>query len=142
MLSGGLGAGKTQFAQGFAQGLGIREPVVSPTFNIVLTYPQGRVPLYHFDLYRLEAPDQLEDIAFFETVEGDGASLIEWGELFPDDMPDDHLQVSLTVEAGNARTIEVAGTGPRGVQLAQQWAGAVQKAQAARGQSNARPQAN
>ena len=83
VLEGDLGAGKTQFVQGVAAGLGIRDQVTSPTFNILLSYPEGSLPLYHFDLYRLEHPDELEDIGYFETIDGDGASFVEWGEKFP-----------------------------------------------------------
>ena len=85
VLSGDLGAGKTQFVQGVAVGLGVRDQVTSPTFNILLTYPAGSLPLYHFDLYRLEEADELEDIGYYETIDGDGASFVEWGEKFPDD---------------------------------------------------------
>ena len=67
VLSGDLGAGKTQFVQGVAAGLGVRDQVTSPTFNILLTYPAGSLPLYHFDLYRLEEADELEDIGYYET---------------------------------------------------------------------------
>ena len=83
VLSGDLGAGKTQFVQGVAAGLGVRDQVTSPTFNILLTYPAGSLPLYHFDLYRLEEADELEDIGYYETIDGDGASFVEWGEKFP-----------------------------------------------------------
>lgn len=76
-LQGDLGAGKTQFVQGVAAYLGIQESVVSPTFNILLQYEDGKLPLYHFDLYRLNNIDELEDIAFYETVEADGLSFIE-----------------------------------------------------------------
>ncbi len=60
----------------------MRDQVTSPTFNILLTYPAGSLPLYHFDLYRLEEADELEDIGYYETIDGDGASFVEWGEKF------------------------------------------------------------
>ena len=81
-LCGPLGAGKTVFAQGFAKGLGVQGYVNSPTFTLMQIYDDGRLPCYHFDLYRLEAPDldALEDIGFFEYLDSDGVCLIEWAE--------------------------------------------------------------
>ena len=77
LLDGDLGVGKTVFAKGFAAGLGIQEPVTSPTFTIVCEY-EGRLPLYHFDLYRIGDPDELYDIGYEEYFYGDGVSLVEW----------------------------------------------------------------
>lgn len=87
VLSGDLGAGKTQFVQGVAAGLGISAQVTSPTFNILLEYYQGRIPLYHFDLYRLDDQDELEDTGYYDTIDADGVSFIEWGEKFPGALP-------------------------------------------------------
>ena len=81
LLCGDLGAGKTQLTKGIAEGLGVAEPVTSPTFNILLVH-EGRIPLYHFDLYRLERAEQLEDIDYWGTLEGDGVSVVEWGDRF------------------------------------------------------------
>lgn len=125
MLTGDLGAGKTQFAQGFGEALDIDEPIVSPTFNIVLTYPQGRVPLYHFDLYRLDSEDQLEDIGFYELVEGDGVSLVEWGERFPDAFPDDCLHIFIIAPEEGRRVVAVESTGSRSDEIAHCWAQAL-----------------
>lgn len=127
LLYGDLGAGKTQFVQGVARGLDIHDDVTSPTFNILLEY-DGALPLYHFDLYRLDpdCPDQLDDIDFFGVVEGDGASFIEWGDRFPDDMPDDRLEISLTVGDDQVRTLQVRATGARSAQLAHAWRQAVE----------------
>ena len=78
-LDGDLGVGKTVFAQGFAEGLGISGPVASPTFTIVQSYSRGRLPFYHMDVYRLEDEDELEAIGGSEMLDGDGVCLVEWG---------------------------------------------------------------
>lgn len=122
VLTGDLGAGKTQFVQGVAAGLGIRDRVTSPTFNILLTYPGGSLPLYHFDLYRLESSDQLEDTGFYETVEADGASFIEWGEKFPESMPYVYLEVSIRVDGDGNRWVQAHAYGDRARQLLFVWA--------------------
>lgn len=122
VLEGDLGAGKTQFVQGVAAGLGIRDQVTSPTFNILLSYPEGPLPLYHFDLYRLEHPDELEDIGYFETIDGDGASFVEWGEKFPSALPYGYLEIAVTVDADGNRTVRAQSFGDRARQLLFVWA--------------------
>jgi len=96
VLTGDLGAGKTQFTKGIAAGMGIDDDVTSPTFNILMVYEGARMPLYHFDLYRLDDPDQLEDIGFYDVLEGDGACVIEWGEQFLEQIGPERLDVFLT----------------------------------------------
>lgn len=93
-LSGSLGAGKTSFAKGFAKGLGVLEHVNSPTFTLMQIYDKGRIPLYHFDLYRLmdmaqefDFFDSLDDIGFCEYMDGDGVCLIEWAEYAKEVIP-------------------------------------------------------
>ena len=110
-LDGDLGAGKTHFTQGLALALGIAEPVTSPTFNLVAEYTDGRIPLYHFDLYRLDSPDQLEDLAFYEYMEGDGASCVEWASKFPEEMPEDRLEIFIEVEGESTRLIRARAFG-------------------------------
>ena len=110
-LDGDLGAGKTHFTQGLAAALGVAQAVASPTFNLVVEYTDGRLPLYHFDLYRLDSPCQLEDLAFYEYVEGDGVSCIEWASKFPEEMPEDRLEVYLAVEGENVRAIRACAHG-------------------------------
>ncbi len=110
-LDGDLGAGKTHFTQGLAAALGIADSVTSPTFNLMVAYEGGRIPLYHFDLYRLEDPYQLEDLAFYEIVEGDGVSCIEWASKFPDEMPEDRLEVFIGVEGEGERLIRACALG-------------------------------
>ncbi len=94
-LNGDLGTGKTVFTKGFAEGLGIREPVVSPTFTILQIYEDGRLPLYHFDVYRLSDEEELEEIGCEEYFYGDGVCLIEWAELFPDVIPSQAYTIHL-----------------------------------------------
>ena len=110
-LDGDLGAGKTHFTQGLAAALGIVDLVTSPTFNLMVVYEGGRIPLYHFDLYRLEDPYQLEDLAFYEVVEGDGVSCIEWASKFPDEMPEDRLEVFIAAEGEGERCIRARAFG-------------------------------
>ena len=106
-LEGDLGAGKTHFTQGLARGLGVGEAGTSPTFNVMSVYDQGRLPLYHFDLYRLEDALELEDIAFYDYVEADGVSCIEWAAKFPEEIPAQALWISITTREDNVRSIEV-----------------------------------
>ena len=87
-LEGDLGVGKTVFAKGFADGLGINEPIASPTFTFVLTYEEGSLPLYHFDMYRIADPEELEEIGYEDYFYGKGVCLVEWpgriDELLPE----------------------------------------------------------
>ena len=122
VLSGDLGAGKTQFVQGVAARLGVRDQVTSPTFNILLQYPGGSLPLYHFDLYRLEDSDELEDIGYYETIDGDGVSFVEWGEKFPQSLPCGYLEVSITVDEDDNRHVCAQSFGDRARQLLFLWA--------------------
>lgn len=85
-LDGDLGVGKTVFSKGFAKGLGITEHVTSPTFTIINEY-QGRLPLYHFDVYRISSEEEMEDTGYEEYFYGDGVSLVEWATLIPSLMP-------------------------------------------------------
>ena len=122
VLNGDLGAGKTQFVQGVAAGLGIGGPVTSPTFNILLSYMDGNLPLFHFDLYRLDASDQLEDIGYYETVDGPGATFIEWGDKFPDALPYGYLQIDITVNENGIRIVQAHSFGERARTLLFVWA--------------------
>jgi len=122
-LTGDLGAGKTCLVQGVARGLGIDEPVTSPTFNLLLVHP-GRLPLCHIDLYRLERAEELDDVGFYEALESGSACLIEWGDRFPETLPADHVSVIINRGAGDTRTFEVRGGGPRSDELAVAWAAA------------------
>lgn len=122
VLTGDLGAGKTQFVQGVADGLGIRAQVTSPTFNILLAYNGGRLPLFHFDLYRLENESELADIGFDETLESDGVSFIEWGNKFPGALPYSYLHIHIVDEGDGVRTVYAHALGDSCRQLLFLWA--------------------
>ena len=87
-LTGDLGTGKTVFTQGVAAGLGIRESVNSPTFTIVQEYEEGRMPFYHFDVYRIGDIEEMDEVGFEEYVMGEGVSLIEWANLIEEILPE------------------------------------------------------
>ena len=92
-LNADLGCGKTVFTQGFAAGLGITEPVTSPTFTILQIYEEGRLPLYHFDVYRIEEPEEMEEVGFDDYIYGDGVCLIEWANRIEDILPEETIYV-------------------------------------------------
>lgn len=94
-LVGDLGVGKTVFSQGFAHGLGITEPVSSPTFTIVQVYEEGRLPFYHFDVYRIAEEEELEEIGFEEMIDGAGVSLIEWANLLSYTLPQRYKTIEI-----------------------------------------------
>lgn len=94
-LKGDLGTGKTVFTKGFAQGLGIDEHITSPTFTIVNEYRQGRLPLYHFDVYRIGDCDEMYDIGYEEYIDGEGVCLIEWAELIEDIIPPNAVWITI-----------------------------------------------
>ena len=111
-LEGDLGAGKTAFARGFARGLGITEPVTSPTFTILQSYEGGRLPLWHFDLYRLEDESELDEIGYEDCFYGEGVSLVEWASRMPDCLPANavHVEISRVPERGDdVRELRVSG---------------------------------
>ena len=107
VLTGDLGAGKTHFTKGFAAALGVAEDVTSPTFAIVEEYDGGRLPLLHWDLYRLEEYWELEDVDWYGLTESGAVSLVEWGEKFPDALPDGHKRVDIRVAEDGTRVITV-----------------------------------
>jgi tRNA threonylcarbamoyladenosine biosynthesis protein TsaE len=114
-LTGDLGAGKTLLVQGIAAGLDVNDDVTSPTFTILQVYETGRLPLYHFDLYRLDSPDELEGIGFADYTRGDGVAVIEWADKFPAAMPDEHLLIEIKSGAGDesGRLIRLTPAGGR-----------------------------
>lgn len=96
VLTGDLGAGKTQLTKGIAAGMGVVGDVTSPTFTIEMVYEGAEMPLYHFDLYRLDDPDQLEDTGIFDVLGADGVCSIEWGEQFAEEIGDARVDVFVT----------------------------------------------
>ena len=105
LLQGELGAGKSEFARGVARGLGIRGPVPSPSFTILNAYDEGRLPLYHFDWYRIEDPQEIREMGMEEQLGGDGVALIEWSEKAEECLPERVLRVCLRAAGGDTREI-------------------------------------
>lgn len=94
-LSGDLGVGKTVFTQGFAKGLGIDEHVNSPTFTIVQVYEEGRLPFYHFDVYRVSDVEEMYEVGFEDYFFGEGACMVEWAELIEEIMPENTTWITI-----------------------------------------------
>ncbi|MDE6714389.1 MAG: tRNA (adenosine(37)-N6)-threonylcarbamoyltransferase complex ATPase subunit type 1 TsaE [Lachnospiraceae bacterium] len=94
-VDGDLGVGKTVLAQGIAKGLGVTEQVVSPTFTIIQEYRDGRLPFYHFDVYRIEDPDEMYEVGFEDYFYGDGVCMIEWAELIRELLPEGHVHITI-----------------------------------------------
>jgi tRNA threonylcarbamoyladenosine biosynthesis protein TsaE len=133
LMTGDLGAGKTTLTQGIGAGLGVSGVINSPTFTILKEY-QGRLSLYHFDLYRIESPEEINALGFEDYFESDGVSVVEWAERgdakTPDGRPpwpDGALRVTLVNETGAARAFHIRATGQRGAELARAWAQAAAK---------------
>ena len=99
-LDGELGTGKTVLTQGFAAGLGITEPVNSPTFTIVQVYEEGRLPLYHFDVYRIGDPSEMDEVGYEDCFFGEGVCLVEWASLIKELIPEEALWIRLEKEFG------------------------------------------
>ena len=111
-LAGDLGVGKTVFTQGIAEGLGIREPICSPTFTIVQVYEEGRMPFYHFDVYRIGDIEEMEEIGYDDYFYGNGICLIEWANLIEEILPEQIIEITIekNLEKGfDYRKITVTG---------------------------------
>ena len=111
-LNGDLGTGKTVFTQGFAKGLGIMGPVNSPTFTILQQYDDGRLPLYHFDVYRIGDVEEMEEIGYEDCFYGEGVSLIEWAGLIEEILPEHVITIRIekdTEKGFDYRKITVEG---------------------------------
>lgn len=123
LLSGDLGAGKTCFSRGLARGLGVPEevPIASPSYTLMNAY-QGRLELYHFDLYRLAEPDDLLELGMEEYLPGAGVAIVEWADLFTG-LAQEYLAVHLAHEQADQRRIECRAAGARARTLLQKWQG-------------------
>lgn len=104
---GDLGAGKTAFVKGLAEGLGVSENIVSPTFTILRAYESGKLPLYHLDVYRIADEDELFEIGFDDYAEGDGICVCEWANLIPDALPEKRLDITIERISDHERRIVV-----------------------------------
>jgi tRNA threonylcarbamoyladenosine biosynthesis protein TsaE len=112
LLAGDMGAGKTAFAQGFGRGLGVTERITSPTFTLVHVY-EGRVPIHHLDVYRLEQLSEVLDLGLAEILDGEGIVLVEWGDAILPVLPHDFLEVRLTFGPGDDdRRLVIRAVGP------------------------------
>ena len=111
LLEGELGAGKSELTRGVAKGLGVLETVTSPSFTILNVYESGRIPLYHFDWYRLESEEELYELGMDEYLGGDGIALVEWPGRCPEAVPADCLLIRITAEGENTRRIETEERG-------------------------------
>jgi tRNA threonylcarbamoyladenosine biosynthesis protein TsaE len=116
LLNGDLGAGKTTFTQGLAEGLGIHAPVTSPTFTLVHEYRGGRLLLFHFDSYRLAGAEEIADLGFEEYLERGGVVVVEWAERLGWLLPNARLDVTLSGD-GDSRTVQFEPHGDRYEQL-------------------------
>lgn len=108
-MSGDLGAGKTTFTQALAKGLGVDDYVTSPTFTLINEY-EGRIPLYHFDVYRINHINEMEDLGYEEYFYGHGVSVIEWANLIKDILPPDHLWIEIRVTGEETREVCLTAT--------------------------------
>jgi len=113
-LTGDMGVGKTALTKGVAKGLGINEAVSSPTFTIIQVYEEGRLPFYHFDVYRIGDVEELDEVGYQDYVYGNGVTLIEWADLITEVLPGDHtgIRIEKDLEKGfDYRIIKIQKNG-------------------------------
>ncbi|MBI1920545.1 MAG: tRNA (adenosine(37)-N6)-threonylcarbamoyltransferase complex ATPase subunit type 1 TsaE [Geobacter sp.] len=117
-LTGDLGAGKTQFVKGVAEGVGVDPaiPITSPTFTIMNAY-EGRIPLYHFDLYRIAGDADVAELGFAEFFYGAGACIVEWSERLSHEIPPERLVIAFSHEGETSRCLEFTPVGQRGADI-------------------------
>ena len=110
-LDGDLGTGKTVIAKGIAAGLGVKEPVSSPTFTVIKEYYEGRLPFYHFDVYRIEDPQEMDEIGYEDYFYGNGVTVIEWSDMISELIPKNAVKIRLFKDSEKGfdyRRIEVS----------------------------------
>ena len=105
LLFGDMGAGKSELTRGIASGLGIDGPVSSPSFTILQVYEDGRIPLYHFDWYRMESVEELYELGMEEYLGGDGIAVVEWPTRCPEAVPENYLEITFTPLGEDTREI-------------------------------------
>lgn len=105
LMYGDLGAGKSEMTRGIAEGLGVTETVTSPSFTVLNVYESGKIPLYHFDWYRLESAEEIYELGMDEYLGGDGIAVVEWPTQCPDAIPEDHLKIEIVPVDENTREI-------------------------------------
>ena len=106
-LIGDLGTGKTTFTKKFAETLGVKENLKSPTFNYVLEYFSGRIPLYHFDVYRLSEPEEIYEVGYEDYLNGDGVMLIEWADIIKSELPKEYIEIILEYDGDETRKVSI-----------------------------------
>ena len=111
LLLGDLGAGKSEFTRGIAKGLGVTATVASPSFTILNVYEEGRIPLYHFDWYRLQSVEELYEMGMEEYLGGDGVAVVEWPSQCPEAIPETRLEVTITPVGETQRSITLKPCG-------------------------------
>lgn len=110
-LIGDLGTGKTTFTQKFAKRLGVKEGIKSPTFNYVLEYFSGRLPLYHFDVYRLQEAEEIYEIGYEDYLNNDGVVLIEWADIIESELPKEYIKIELKHHDDISREVDLTYVG-------------------------------
>ncbi len=106
-LIGDLGTGKTTFSQNFAKEFGVTDTLKSPTFNYVLEYFSGRLPLYHFDVYRLGEPEEIYEVGYEDYLNGDGVILVEWADIIKYELPKEYIEIVLEYNGDETRKVSI-----------------------------------
>ena len=106
-LIGDLGTGKTSFVQAFARALGVKENLKSPTFNYYLEYRSGRMPLFHFDVYRLSEAEEVYEVGYEDCLNGDGVTLIEWANIIESELPKEYIEIKIDYNDEDSRKISI-----------------------------------